>query len=143
MQRRVFRRFRLLQELPHLLRLMLHTILSVFSLRDQRVQLIQMRSHLMTEIDFFRLDAAVRRIVRSIRGNVIRRFHRHHLICCGSWLLLDLLINVGIRLLVLVMRRTTARAHLHFEQRSQTAANCLQNFSISGKNSFFIWCAGI
>lgn len=101
---------------------MLHTVLSILGLRDQGVQLVQVGSHFLAEVDLLRLDATV----RDIHGGVVRRLHRHHLVDRGFWLLL-LLRRVGIRLLGLVTRRSTAGAHLSLEQRSQTAANVLRN----------------
>lgn len=101
---------------------MLHTVLSILGLRDQGVQLVQVGSHFLAEVELLRLDAGV----CDIHGGVVRRLHRHHLVDRGFWRLL-LLRRVGIRLLGLVTRRSTAGAHLSLEQRSQTAANVLRN----------------
>lgn len=119
-----------LQEFFHLLRLMLHTVLSVLGLRDQGVQLIQVGSHFLVEINLLLA-------VRGIRDGVFRRcLHRHHFI--GFWLLLILLlVRVRIRLLGLVTRRSAARIHLPLEQRTQAAANCLRN-SLFRASAFFL-----
>lgn len=104
---------------------MLHTVLSVLGFRDQGVQLIQVGSHFLVEIELLRLHAAVR---GRIRDGLIRRLHRHHLVVRGFWfLLIFLLFRVGIRLLGLVARRSAARMYLPLEQCSQAAANCLRN----------------
>lgn len=104
---------------------MLHTVLSVLGFRDQGVQLIQVGSHFLAEIDLLRLYAAVR---GRIRDGLVRRLHRHHLVVHGFWLLLIfLLFRVGIRLLGLVARRSAARMYLPLEQCSQAAANILRN----------------
>lgn len=103
-----------LQELFHLLRLMLHAKLSILGLRDQGVQLIQVGSHFLVQIDLLRLEAAVCGLTRDIPDSVVRRLHRHDFIRLRLLLVL-LLLRVGIRLLELVTRCTAARMHLSLQ----------------------------
>jgi len=90
---------------------MLHTVLSVLRLRDERIQLVQVGSHLLVQIDLPRINAAVGGIVVHITKSTIRRLHCHQLV---GWRLSFLLAEI--RLFGFALRRPSTRAYLHFEQ---------------------------
>lgn len=104
----------------HLIRLVLHTVLSIFRAVNERVELVQVRAHFFVDVDIFVL---LRRgvLFRAYRGRILRSA-RH----------LGLVLRVIVALRRMRGRRRLRTTALDFQEGSQTSANRLRNLEVKG-----------